>query len=179
MNRLRELDPITVRRGMVALIVVGIVYITKGQRRIPIQQGRQMRGRRVYGGQRHYLPLKVNQAGVMPIIFASFLSIVATLGLGLFISTLGRNQAQVPQVAFLFLLPNVLLSGFMFPREAMPELARAFGLLLPLTYFLQVIRGIVLKGNGLMEVWPQTLALAGFAFAFFLFATRRFSKTLE
>ena len=61
------------------LIVVGIVYITKGQRRIPIQQGRQMRGRRVYGGQRHYLPLKVNQAGVMPIIFASFLSIVPTV----------------------------------------------------------------------------------------------------
>jgi ABC-2 type transport system permease protein len=110
---------------------------------------------------------------------ASFLFIVANLGLGLFISTLGRNQAQVTQVAFLFLLPNVLLSGFMFPREAMPGAARVFGLFLPLTYYLEVIRGIVLKGNGLMQVWPQTLALAGFAFAFFLFATRRFSKTLE
>ncbi len=61
------------------LIVIGIVYVTKGQRRIPIQQGRQMRGRRVYGGQRHYLPLRVNQAGVMPIIFASFLFIVPTV----------------------------------------------------------------------------------------------------
>jgi ABC-2 type transport system permease protein len=110
---------------------------------------------------------------------ASFLFIVANLGLGLFISTLGRNQAQVTQVAFLFLLPNVLLSGFMFPREAMPAVARGFGLLLPLTYYLEVIRGIVLRGNGLMQVWPQTLALAGFALAFFLFATRRFSKTLE
>ena len=60
------------------LIVVGIVYVTKGQRRIPIQQGRQMRGRRVYGGQRHYLPLRVNQAGVMPIIFASVMFIVPT-----------------------------------------------------------------------------------------------------
>ncbi len=58
------------------LIVIGIVFVTKGQRRIPIQQGRQFRGRRVYGGQRHYLPLKVNQAGVMPIIFASFLFVV-------------------------------------------------------------------------------------------------------
>ncbi len=57
------------------LIMLGIVFVTKGQRRIPIQQGKQTRGRRVYGGQRHYLPLKVNQAGVMPIIFASFLSI--------------------------------------------------------------------------------------------------------
>lgn len=58
------------------LIVLGIVFVTKGQRRIPIQQGKQMRGRRIYGGQRHYLPLKVNQAGVMPIIFASFLFVV-------------------------------------------------------------------------------------------------------
>jgi preprotein translocase subunit SecY len=60
------------------VIVIGIVYVTKGQRRIPIQQGRQMRGRRVYGGQRHYLPLRVNQAGVMPIIFASIMFIVPT-----------------------------------------------------------------------------------------------------
>jgi ABC-2 type transport system permease protein len=110
---------------------------------------------------------------------ASFLFIVASLGLGLFISTLGRNQAQVTQTAFLFLLPNVLLSGFMFPREAMPEAARLVGLILPLTYYLQVVRGIVLKGNGLTEVWPQVLGLAAFAFAFFLFATRKFSKTME
>jgi ABC-2 type transport system permease protein len=110
---------------------------------------------------------------------ASFLFIVANLGLGLFISTLGRNQAQVIQTAFLFMLPNVLLSGFMFPREAMPDGARLFGLLLPLTHYLKLIRGIVLKGNGLTEVWPQVLALAGFAVAFFTFSTRRFSKTLE
>jgi ABC-2 type transport system permease protein len=110
---------------------------------------------------------------------ATFLFIVANLGLGLFISTLGRTQAQVTQTAFLFLLPNVLLSGFMFPREAMPVAARMFGLLLPLTYYLQLIRGIVLKGNGLTQLWPQALALAGFALAFFTFATRRFSKTLE
>ncbi|MFM7231501.1 MAG: ABC transporter permease [bacterium] len=110
---------------------------------------------------------------------ASFLFIVANLGLGLFISTLGRNQAQVTQTAFLFLLPNVLLSGFMFPREAMPAAAQAVGALLPLTYYLQLIRGIVLKGNGLLQLWPQMLALAGFAVAFFVFATRRFSKTLE
>ncbi|HEY6196766.1 MAG TPA: ABC transporter permease [Candidatus Eisenbacteria bacterium] len=110
---------------------------------------------------------------------ATFLFIVANLGLGLFISTLGRNQAQVTQTAFLFLLPNVLLSGFMFPREAMPAAARVFGLVLPLTFYLQLIRGIVLKGNGLTQLWPQALALAAFALAFFTFATWRFSKTLE
>jgi ABC-2 type transport system permease protein len=109
----------------------------------------------------------------------TFLFIVANLGLGLFISTLGRTQTQVTQTAFLFLLPNVLLAGFMFPREAMPAAARMFGWLLPLTFYLQLVRGIILKGNGLTQVWPQALALAVFALAFFTFATRRFSKTLE
>lgn len=109
----------------------------------------------------------------------TFLFIVANLGLGLFISTLGRTQTQVTQTAFLFLLPNVLLAGFMFPREAMPFAARVFGWLLPLTFYLQLVRGIILKGNGLTQVWPQALALAVFAVAFFTFATRRFSKTLE
>jgi ABC-2 type transport system permease protein len=110
---------------------------------------------------------------------ASFLFIVASLGLGLFVSTLGRNQAQVMQTAFLFLLPNILLSGFMWPREAMPAAARYVGLLIPLTHYLRLVRGIVLKGNGLTELWPQVLALAGFAVAFLMFSTWRFSKTLE
>ncbi len=127
-----------------------------------------------------HLVFHVPVRGPLPALYgATFLFIVANLGLGLFISTLGRNQAQVTQTAFLFMLPNVLLSGFMFPREAMPEAARLFGLVLPLTYYLQLIRGIVLKGNGLTELWPQALALAGFAVAFFAFATQRFSKTLE
>ena len=110
---------------------------------------------------------------------ASFLFIVASLGLGLFVSTLGRNQAQVMQTAFLFLLPNILLSGFMWPREAMPAAARYVGIFLPLTHYLRLVRGIVLKGNGLTELWPQLLGLAVFAFLFFMFSTWRFSKTLE
>jgi ABC-2 type transport system permease protein len=127
----------------------------------------------------HYLFQVPLRGPLLALYAASFLFIVANLGLGLFISTLGRTQAQVTQVAFLFLLPNVLLSGFMFPREAMPDAARWVGNLLPLTHYLQLIRGIVLKGNGLTEVWPQVVALALFAMAFFLFATRRFSKTME
>lgn len=110
---------------------------------------------------------------------ATFLFITANLGMGLFVSTLGRTQAHVTQSAFLLLLPNVLLSGFMFPREAMPDLARWAGALLPLTHYLELIRGVVLKGVGLREVWPQTLALLGFAIAFFAFSTLRFRKTLE
>ena len=110
---------------------------------------------------------------------ATFLFITANLGMGLFISTLGRTQQQVVQSAIFIMLPNVLLSGFMFPREAMPAAARLAGALLPLTYYLQLIRGIILKGVGLRELWPQSLALAIFAVAFFSFATQRFQKTLE
>ena len=110
---------------------------------------------------------------------ASLLFIVANLGLGLFISTLAKAQAQAMQGSFFFLLPNVLLSGFMFPREAMPLPAQWIGLILPLTYFLQVIRGVVLKGVGFVELWPQCLALLGFAVLFFSFASLRFHKQLE
>lgn len=117
--------------------------------------------------------------GSVPLIYlVALLFIVANLGLGLFISTLVTRQAQAIQLAFLFMLPNVLLSGFMFPREAMPRAAAIFGMLLPLTHFLQVIRGIVLKGVGLEALWPQCLALVGFSVLFITFSTLRFHKQL-
>jgi len=116
---------------------------------------------------------------ILGLYAATFLFITANLGLGLFISSMGRTQQQVVQSAVFIMLPNVLLSGFMFPREAMPAAARLAGALLPLTYYLELIRGIVLKGVGLRELWPQTLALALFAIGFFSFATQRFHKTLE
>ena len=74
--------------------------------------------------------------------------IVASLALGLLMSTLVRSQVQAMQLSFLFLLPNILLSGFMFPREAMPVLAQWIGAALPLTYFLTILRGVLLKGVG-------------------------------
>ena len=117
--------------------------------------------------------------GSVPLIYlVALLFIVANLGLGLFISTLVTRQAQAIQLAFLIMLPNVLLSGFMFPREAMPKAAAALGLLLPLTHFLQVMRGIVLKGVGLEALWPQCLALVGFSVLFITFSTLRFHKQL-
>jgi ABC-2 type transport system permease protein len=119
------------------------------------------------------------RGSLLTLYAATFLFIVANLGLGLFVSTLGKTQSSVTQSAVFIMLPNVLLSGFMFPREAMPMPARWFGDLLPLTYYLQLIRGVVLKGVGIRELWPQCLALAGFAVAFFSIATRRFHKTLE
>ena len=81
----------------------------------------------------------------------AFPFMVASLGIGLFFSTLVRTQAQAMQAGFMFIMPNILLSGFMFPRAAMPEPAQWLGLLLPLTYFLEVLRGILLKGVGLQR----------------------------
>jgi len=105
--------------------------------------------------------------------------IVANLALGLFVSTVARTQTQAMQLGFFFILPNMLLGGFMFPREAMPLIAQWLGLLLPLTYYLTMLRGILLKGVGLGVLWPETLALIGFSLVLIVLSVRRFSKTIE
>jgi ABC-2 type transport system permease protein len=105
--------------------------------------------------------------------------ITANLGIGLLVSTLVRTQAQAMQASFFFLMPNILLSGFMFPRAAMPPLAQWIGLLLPLTYYLQVLRGILLKDVGLGALWPQTLVLLLFATVLVSLSVKRFTKTIE
>ncbi len=109
----------------------------------------------------------------------TFAFIVASLGMGLFISTVVRSQAQAMQMGFFFLLPNILLSGFMFPREAMPVAAQWLGLVLPLTHFLKVLRGIILKGVGVSELWTQTLVLVALSTLFIVLSVRRFSKRIE
>lgn len=105
--------------------------------------------------------------------------IVANLGVGLLVSTLVKTQIQAIQLAIFFLMPNILLSGFMFPREAMPVVAQWIGLALPLTYYLTILRGILLKGIGLNYLWHETLILAAFAAALILISVRRFSKTVS
>ncbi len=118
--------------------------------------------------------------GSLALVYAvTFLFIVANLGLGLFISTLVRTQSQAMQASYFFVLPNILLSGFMFPREGMPLLAREIGLAFPLTYFLQILRGILLKGATLRDVLPQTGMLLLLAALFFGFSVTRFRKQLE
>jgi ABC-2 type transport system permease protein len=109
----------------------------------------------------------------------SLIFVIASLSFGLFISTLVKNQQQAIQVSFFFVMPNVLLSGFMFPRAAMPVLFRWFSMALPLTHYLQVLRGILLKGVGLEAIWPQVLILCGFAVGLITLAVRRFHKTLD
>jgi ABC-2 type transport system permease protein len=104
--------------------------------------------------------------------------IVANLSLGLLVSTVTRTQVQAMQLSFFLSLPNILLSGFMFPRQAMPAPAQWIGAALPLTYFLDILRGILLKGIGISQLWPQTLALCGFAVGLIALSVRRFSKTI-
>ena len=105
--------------------------------------------------------------------------IVASLAFGLFVSTLVRTQQQAMQASFFFVLPNILLSGFMFPRQAMPTVFQWIGAMLPLTHFLKVLRGILLKGVGTAELWQEMGILLLFATVLIALSVRRFQKKLD
>jgi ABC-2 type transport system permease protein len=118
-------------------------------------------------------------AGSVPLLYAfSFLFIAANLALGLFFSTLARTQQQAMQMSFFFLLPNILLSGFMFPFEAMPRAAQWLSQALPLTHFLRIVRGITLRGSGFADAAPELVWLVGILVSLVLLASLRFSKKL-
>ena len=105
--------------------------------------------------------------------------ILASLGLGLLISTAARTQTQAMQMGLLYLLPNILLSGFMFPREAMPRVAQWIGDALPLTYYLRILRGVLLRGSGWSALWPDVAALSIFALLLVGLSVHRVSKSIE
>lgn len=105
--------------------------------------------------------------------------IAANLSIGITISSVARNQTQAMQMTFFFFLPSMLLSGFMFPFRGMPFWAQQIGELLPLTHFIRLIRGIMLKGNGMTEMWPHLWPLLLFLFAMLLVGVLRFRKTLD
>ena len=107
------------------------------------------------------------------------LFIVASLGLGLLISNIAKTQMQGVIISFSFILPSVLLSGFMFPREAMPAFFYYLGYLVPITFYLKIIRGIVLKGASAWQLWPQILALCAFIAVVMAISVFRFKKRLE
>ena len=117
--------------------------------------------------------------GSLPLLYGlALLFISANLAIGLFFSTLAQTQQQAMQMSFFFLLPNMLLSGFMFPFEAMPEPARWLGQALPLTHFLRVVRGIALKGARFGDVWTELVWLGSILAALVVLASLRFSKKL-
>ena len=105
--------------------------------------------------------------------------IAANLTLGLTFSSLARNQLQAMQMTFFFFLPSMLLSGFMFPFRGMPTWAQDIGEALPLTHFLRVVRGVLLKGNGWPEVIPETWPIALFGVVVIAIGLRTFRNTLD
>jgi ABC-2 type transport system permease protein len=108
----------------------------------------------------------------------SFVFIAANLALGLFFSTIAKTQQQAMQMSFFFLLPNILLSGFMFPFEAMPVPAQWLSQALPLTHFLRIVRGITLKGSGFADAAPELAWLSAILCLLVLMASLRFSKKI-
>jgi ABC-2 type transport system permease protein len=105
--------------------------------------------------------------------------IAANLAVGITFSTLARNQLQAMQMTFFFFLPSILLSGFMFPFRGMPGWAQWIGEVLPLTHFLRIVRGILLKGNGLFEIDREIWPIALFAFFAVVVAVKRYRQTLD
>ncbi len=111
--------------------------------------------------------------------FSVMLFIAANLTLGITFSSIARNQLQAMQMTFFFFLPSILLSGFMFPFRGMPQWAQWLGNLLPLTHFLHLVRGIMLKGNGLVELWPNIWPILVFMLASMALGLAVYRKTLD
>jgi ABC-2 type transport system permease protein len=107
------------------------------------------------------------------------LFVAANLTVGITFSSIARNQLQAMQMTFFFFLPSILLSGFMFPFRGMPEWAQAVGSVLPLTHFLVLVRGILLKGNGVMELWPAIWPIIAFILAVIAIGLRFYRRTLD
>jgi ABC-2 type transport system permease protein len=128
-------------------------------------------GRIIFG-----LPIR---GSLMFLFGASFLFILTTLSLGLFISTVSKTQQQAIMTALFFIMPAMLLSGIFSPIESMPRIIQHITLLNPLRHFGKTVRGILLKGNDLSILWPEVLALFLFGAGALLFSSLRFRKHLE
>jgi ABC-2 type transport system permease protein len=123
---------------------------------------------------------RVPMIGSLPLLLAvSFLFIAANLGMGLTFSTLARNQLQAVQMAFFFFLPSILLSGFMFPFRGMPAWAQMIGETLPLTHYLRIVRGILLKGNGFEQILPNLWPIGLFLLVALTVGLTRYRRTLD
>jgi ABC-2 type transport system permease protein len=119
-------------------------------------------------------------AGSVALLYLAVLVfIAANLALGITFSSMARNQLQAMQMTFFFFLPSILLSGFMFPFRGMPVWAQWLGNVLPLTHFLRLVRGIMLKGSGLVELWPEVWPILAFLAAAIALGLAVYRKTLD
>ena len=127
-----------------------------------------------------YFLFHVPIAGSLPLLLACVLIfLAANLAVGMMFSTIAKSQLQAMQMTFFFFLPSMLLSGFMFPFRGMPEWAQVIGSALPLTHFLRIVRGIMLKGNGWTETWPSVWPLLVFMAVVLAIGLKRYRRTLD
>lgn len=127
-----------------------------------------------------YVVFGVTVSGSMiQLILLGLVFLIGALAMGMLISTFAENQAQAIQAAMVFLLPSVILSGFMFPREAMSPFIYWLGSLFPITHFLVILRGIIVKGVGIEYMLNTAAALFAILFAIIFITVRKFSKTLD
>jgi ABC-2 type transport system permease protein len=123
-----------------------------------------------------HIPLR---GPIVALLLAAFVYILAGLGAGLLISTISKTQQEAFLTMFLFILPGIILSGFMYPVDTMPEVFQHLTLLNPIRYFMEMVRGIFLKGQGIMDLWIHFLVLTGMALTAVWGASQRFKKSLE
>jgi ABC-2 type transport system permease protein len=116
---------------------------------------------------------------VLLLYVAAFFFLCANLLVGIFFSTLARTQLQAMQMSFFWFLPSILLSGYMFPFRGMPGWAQVIGSCLPITYFLRIVRGIMLKGNGPLEIFPHLWPILLFCSVVLLLGSRFYKRTLD
>ena len=119
------------------------------------------------------------EGGWIALIVGVLMFITGSLALGFLISTVARTQLQAMQMSFFYMLPSILLSGFMFPFRGMPDWAQAVGQAIPVTHFLRVVRGALLKGEGLATLWPSHVALGIFVCVVTALAMLRYRRTLD
>lgn len=117
--------------------------------------------------------------GWFGLMIGLFLFIIGSLALGFLISTLARTQLQAMQMSFFYMLPSILLSGFMFPFRGMPEWTQAIGTMIPVTHFLRVVRGALLKGQTIADMAPSLVALLVFVCVITALALARYRTTLD
>jgi ABC-2 type transport system permease protein len=119
------------------------------------------------------------EGGWLTLSLGTLLFILGSLALGFLISTVAKSQLQAMQMSFFYMLPSILLSGFAFPFRGMPDWAQVIGTALPVTHFLRVVRGALLKGQGIGDIWPSLSALAVFVTAVTILAMARYRTTLD
>ncbi|OPY60110.1 MAG: Inner membrane transport permease YbhS [Pelotomaculum sp. PtaU1.Bin065] len=118
------------------------------------------------------------RGSILQLYLLTLFFITASLGIGIFISNIARNQMQAFQMSFFVFLPSIMLSGFMFPREAMPSIIQYIGNIFPLTFYLTIIRGIVLKGIGFPYLIPQVMSLLVFSVIMMTLSIIKFKKKI-